>query len=113
MLPPLGTTGRASIVSDVTGWGGGCCASRVAGGGVLLLVQRGREAPRGGAAEFVHGFFLFAAVTERFSLLRIKYYVKWGRLYATPMNLYNLIFEMAVCIQIEIYEFISGRPGVP
>ena len=27
------------------------------------------------------------------------------------MNLYNLIFEMAVCIQIEIYEFVyrGGR----
>ena len=55
MLPPLGTTGHASI-SDVTGWGGGCSASRAGGGGDLLLVQKGREAPRGGAAEFVHGF---------------------------------------------------------
>ncbi len=32
--------------------------------GDLLLVQRGREAPRGGAAEFVHGFFLSVAVTR-------------------------------------------------
>ena len=63
MLPPLGTTGRASIF-DVTGWGGGCWALRAAGGGDLLLVQRGREAPRGGAAEFVYGFFLFVVVTQ-------------------------------------------------
>jgi hypothetical protein len=77
MLPPLGTTGRASI-SDVTGWGGGCCTSRAAGGGDLLLVQRGREVPRGGAAEFVHVFFCLWRSLERFSLIRIKYYVKYS-----------------------------------
>jgi hypothetical protein len=82
MLPPLGMTGRASI-SDVTRWGGGCCASRAAGGGDLLLIQRGREAPRGRAAEFVHGFFSVCYHTKKLSSekycprTQLYYGVRW------------------------------------
>ena len=41
----------------------------------------------------------------------LKLRVMYGVDYTTRMNLYNLIFEMVDCIQIEIYEFVyrGGR----
>jgi hypothetical protein len=95
MLPSLGTTDRASI-SDVTGLDGAAVAERQGrvGGESCCSSREGQRRPKGGAAQFVHGFFSVCGGRSRsltYLLRKIQYFytvLAYGA--STPPLIYPL-----------------------